>query len=90
MPIVRFRHCRLDRHQRVIYAGTFSKMLYPAFRLGFRRAESADPAFEVTKYYADTGCGYLEQATLTRFINEGHYARHVRRYAKPVMSGGRR
>ncbi len=25
----------LDNHQRVIYAGTFSKMMYPGFRLGF-------------------------------------------------------
>jgi GntR family transcriptional regulator/MocR family aminotransferase len=25
----------LDNHQRVIYAGTFSKMMYPEFRLGF-------------------------------------------------------
>lgn len=73
----------LDRHQRVIYAGTFSKMLYPAFRLGFLVVPKAlIPAFEVAKYYADTGCGYLEQATLTRFINEGHYARHVRRVRK--------
>ena len=58
-------------------------MLYPAFRLGFLVVPKAlIPAFEVTKYYADTGCGYLEQATLTRFINEGHYARHVRRVRK--------
>ena len=25
----------LDKHQRVIYSGTFSKMMYPEFRLGF-------------------------------------------------------
>ena len=73
----------LDRHQRVIYAGTFSKMLYPAFRLGFLVVPKAlIPAFTAVKYFADTGCGYLEQATLTRFINEGHYARHVRRVRK--------
>ena len=66
-------------------------MLYPAFRLGFLVVPKAlIPAFEVTKYYADTGCGYLEQATLTGLLTKGTMRGMCAGYAKPVMSGGRR
>ena len=69
----------LDKHQRVIYAGTFSKMMYPGFRLGFLVVpQNLVPAFEVAKYYTDSHSGFLEQATLALFISQGHYARHVR------------
>lgn len=73
----------LDQQQRVIYAGTFSKMMYPEFRLGFLIVPPALlEAFKLAKYYADTRTGYLEQAALHLFIHEGHYARHVRRVRK--------
>lgn len=73
----------LDKHQRVIYAGTFSKMMYPAFRLGFLVVpEHLREQFAITKYYTDLCSGYLEQAVLARFIREGHYASHVRRIRK--------
>lgn len=73
----------LDKHQRVIYAGTFSKMMLPEFRLGFLVIpHKLIQAFKIAKYYADTRTSYLEQATLARFISEGHYARHVRRVRK--------
>lgn len=73
----------LDQQQRVIYAGTFSKMMYPEFRLGFLIVPPALlEAFKLAKYYADTRTGYLEQAALHLFIQEGHYARHVRRVRK--------
>ncbi|QAV23130.1 PLP-dependent aminotransferase family protein [Proteus hauseri] len=73
----------LDKHQRVIYAGTFSKMMYPGFRLGFLVVPPhLVSAFEVAKYYTDSHSGFLEQATLALFISQGHYARHVRRIRK--------
>ena len=73
----------LDNHQRVIYAGTFSKMMYPGFRLGFLVVpEILSDAFTMMKYYSDSHCGYLEQAALTQFIQEGHYARHIRKIRK--------
>ncbi|EKT63051.1 PLP-dependent aminotransferase family protein [Providencia burhodogranariea] len=73
----------LDTHQRVIYAGTFSKMMYPGFRLGFLIVPKAliEP-FTMMKYYSDSRSGYLEQAALAQFIQEGHYARHVRKIRK--------
>lgn len=73
----------LDRHQRVIYAGTFSKMMFPGFHLGFLVVpENLAEHFKIAKYYADTRTSYLEQTILATFIAEGHYARHVRRVRK--------
>ncbi|MTC61037.1 aminotransferase class I/II-fold pyridoxal phosphate-dependent enzyme [Providencia rustigianii] len=73
----------LDNHQRVIYAGTFSKMMYPGFRLGFLIVpENLSEAFTMMKYYSDSHCSYLEQAALAQFIQEGHYARHIRKIRK--------
>jgi GntR family transcriptional regulator/MocR family aminotransferase len=73
----------LDKHQRVIYAGTFSKMMFPEFRLGFLVVPtSLIEVFKLVKYYADTRSPHLEQAALALFISEGHYARHVRRIRK--------
>ena len=73
----------LDQHQRVIYAGTFSKMMYPEFRLGFLVVPPGlKEQFVVTKYFSDIGTSYLEQAVLASFIEDGHYASHVRRIRK--------
>ncbi len=73
----------LDNCQRVIYAGTFSKMMYPGFRLGFLIVPNIlVEAFTVMKYYSDSCSSYLEQAALALFIQEGHYARHVRKIRK--------
>ncbi|MDX7019344.1 PLP-dependent aminotransferase family protein, partial [Klebsiella aerogenes] len=67
----------------VIYAGTFSKMMYPEFRLGFLVVPPGlQEQIMVTKYYSDLGTSYLEQAVMANFIEEGHYASHVRRIRK--------
>lgn len=73
----------LDKHHRVIYSGTFSKMMYPEFRLGFLVVPpDLREQFMMTKHFSDLCTGYLEQAVLARFIAEGHYASHVRRVRK--------
>ncbi len=73
----------LDRQHRVIYVGTFSKMLLPELRLGFMLIPpQLIEAFQWAKHYADTRSAYLEQATLAMLISDGHYARHVRRVRK--------
>lgn len=73
----------LDQQQRVIYAGTFSKMMFPEFKLGFMVVPYAlIDALSWAKYYTDTRSAYLEQVALTSLINEGHYARHVRKVRK--------
>lgn len=70
----------LDRADVVLYAGTFSKVLFPALRLGYlvvpdrlvdRFAEA------VTSFSA--GCGRFEQAVVASFMAEGHFARHLKR-----------
>jgi GntR family transcriptional regulator/MocR family aminotransferase len=70
----------LDGDRRVIYIGTFSKVLFPAIRVGylvipddlierFRRVREAFDNFPPPLY----------QAALADFIVEGHYVRHLRR-----------
>jgi len=52
----------LDKQQRVIYAGSFSKMMFPGFHLGFLVIpENLVGSFKIAKYYADTRTAYLEQ-----------------------------
>jgi GntR family transcriptional regulator / MocR family aminotransferase len=70
----------LDRGGRVLYVGTFSKVLFPALRLGYVIVPpSLRRAFRAAKGLADTGSATLEQSALATFIHDGHFARHVSR-----------
>jgi GntR family transcriptional regulator/MocR family aminotransferase len=70
----------LDREQCVLFTGTFSKVLFPAIRLGYLVVpESVADAFIAARHFNGFSCPYLEQAALARFMNEGHFERHVRR-----------
>lgn len=76
----------LDQYDRVIYSGTFSKMFYPGFRMGYIVIPpSLIEAFKVAKNYADACNSYLEQAVLNVFIQEGEYAKHVRRVRRTSL-----
>jgi len=70
----------LDRAGRVIYAGTFSKLMFPALRLGYMVLPAAlvQPV-ATAKAAIDTGCPALEQLALADFMKEGHFERHLRR-----------
>ena len=70
----------LDDHGRVLYAGTASKLLFPALRIGWLVAPPGlAEHFEAAKALADTGTATLEQLALADFIADGHLERHVRR-----------
>jgi GntR family transcriptional regulator/MocR family aminotransferase len=70
----------LDTDKRVIYVGTFSKVMFPALRLGYVVVpEDLIPAFSAARDAADIFSSTLYQAVLTDFIREGHFARHIRR-----------
>ena len=70
----------IDQNGRVVYLGTFSKVLFPAMRMGYMVAPPAlaEP-FQRAKDYTDRGNSILEQATLAAFLEEGRLERHLRR-----------
>jgi GntR family transcriptional regulator / MocR family aminotransferase len=70
----------LDRSGLVLYAGSFSKVLFPSLRLGYLVIPSdLLNHFEAIKSLTNRHAPLLEQVVLTAFITEGHFGRHLRR-----------
>ncbi len=70
----------LDASGRVIYVGSFSKTISPALRLGFLVApRSLRSALHKAKFVTDWHSSILAQVALSSFIDEGGFARHIRR-----------
>jgi GntR family transcriptional regulator/MocR family aminotransferase len=70
----------LDTVGRVIYVGSFSKTMLPALRLGFVvTPPSLRAAVHKAKHVTDWHTPMLAQAALARFIDDGGFARHLRR-----------
>jgi GntR family transcriptional regulator/MocR family aminotransferase len=70
----------LDVDQRVVYMGTFSKVLFPALRVGYMVIPRDLVArFRHVRDAMDLFPAPLYQAVLNDFIREGHFARHLRR-----------
>ncbi len=70
----------LDREGRVLHAGTFSKTISPALRLGFLVVPPALTTLfgEAAACLAPAPAGVVQRA-VTEFMAEGHHFRHLRR-----------
>ena len=70
----------MDRHGRVVYAGTFSRSLAPAIRLAYMVL----PPALLSRWQALYGrqqptVSRYEQTVMARFLAEGYYSRYLRR-----------
>ena len=73
----------IDNSSRVIYAGTVSKILCPALRLGYIVAP--DPLVDSLvkiRSAMDQHSSPIDQATLARFVTEGFFLSHIKRMRK--------
>ncbi len=71
----------MDKYGRVIYIGTFSKVLFPGLRLGYLVLPSTEMVnpFAVLKSITDRQSPIFEQIVLAKFIEDGHFTRHIRK-----------
>jgi GntR family transcriptional regulator/MocR family aminotransferase len=70
----------LDGNDRVLYAGSFSKVLYPGLALGYVVVpESLRIRFSEAAQTGSNGCPQITQATVADFMREGHFSRHLKK-----------
>jgi GntR family transcriptional regulator/MocR family aminotransferase len=73
----------LDSGNRVIYVGTFSKLLFPSLRLGYAvLPKSLVEPFTELKSTAEDHGPMIDQATLAAFMDSGAFYSHIRRCRK--------
>ena len=76
---------------RVIYTGTFSKILSPALRLAYMVVpESLIKRCAEIKSGRDYYNDGLSQAAMARFVNQGYLERHIRKSARAYLNKKKR
>jgi GntR family transcriptional regulator/MocR family aminotransferase len=69
----------LDTSGRVLYVGSFSKVLFPALRMGFAICPpSLREDLSTAKLLADVSCPAVEQLALAELMRSGAFERHLR------------
>lgn len=73
----------IDRHDKVIYLGTFSKAIAPAIRISFMALPK--PLLQIYneqyRFFSST-VSRIDQRILQQFMEEGHFERHLNRMRK--------
>ena len=70
----------LDDAEQVIYVGTLNKALFPGLRIGYAVVPHALlAAFVGARYLIDRQPATLQQAVVSEFMAQGHFAAHIRR-----------
>ncbi len=70
----------LDVNSRVIYIGTFSKILFPSLRIGYIVIpRDLVDHFVAVRFSMDIFPPYLFQEALADFMSLGHFGRHIRK-----------
>jgi GntR family transcriptional regulator/MocR family aminotransferase len=70
----------MDRGERVLFTGSFSKVLYPALRLAYVVVPPLEiDVFERACRLMGSGCPELHQAVIADFIEQGYFIRHLKK-----------
>ncbi|WP_460417665.1 MocR-like pyridoxine biosynthesis transcription factor PdxR [Pseudomonas sp. microsymbiont 2] len=77
----------LDRHERVLYVGTFGKIAFPALRLGYlvlprRLVQPFSQGRALAVRHSEVGT----QCVMAQFMALGHFQRHIRRMRRAALA----
>ncbi|WP_158882867.1 PLP-dependent aminotransferase family protein [Rhodanobacter sp. L36] len=77
----------LDKADRVIYVGTFSKVMFGALRVAYMVLPAAlRDDFVTAKFLSDFSSPGIEQSALANFMEDGGFERHLRLVRKELKA----